>query len=130
MPSQHDADKELSKRILLVDDDPLFRRLYSFILKDFGFKVTECKNGLDALNAYLSEPDKFNLILSDFMMPYLTGVQLAKKVRQIDKNIPIVLLTGYVGAIDEQALEDHTINMILEKPILLSDLKKYINSFF
>lgn len=129
MPNQYPANEVRVKRILLVDDDPLFRRLYSFILKDFGFEVTECINGLDALDAYLNEPDKFNLILSDFMMPCLTGVQLAQKIRQTNKNIPIVLLTGYAGAIDEEALETNTVNMILEKPILLSDLKKHINSF-
>jgi len=63
------------------------------------------------------------------MMPCLTGVQLAQKIRQTNKNIPIVLLTGYAGAIDGEALETNTVNMILEKPILLSDLKKHINSF-
>jgi len=129
MPNQYPANEVRVKRILLVDDDPLFRRLYSFILKDIGFEVTECINGLDALDAYLNEPDKFNLILSDFMMPCLTGVQLAQKIRQTNKNIPIVLLTGYAGAIDGEALETNTVNMILEKPILLSDLKKHINSF-
>lgn len=80
------------KHILLVEDDESL----AFVIKDNleveGYLVTHLSNGQLALENY--EPSRFDLCLMDVMMPVMDGFECARKIRQIDKNIPILFLTA------------------------------------
>lgn len=105
-------------RILLVEDDDLVRAGMADALVSFGCLVRQASCGADAIIALESErPD---LLLTDYLMPGITGAELAAKARTLHPGLPVLVATGYadMGAI-EGALGG---NAVLRKPFQLSDL--------
>lgn len=92
-------------QILLVEDEPGIRLVFSMILEEEGYKVTEASDGREALRCLEElQPD---LVITDYMMPYLTGVQLIEAIRGLPKlpNIPILLMSAALpGRIDPESL--------------------------
>jgi PAS domain S-box-containing protein len=81
-------------RILLVDDDSLVRMNTAYLLMDLGHSVMEAPSGLHAL-ALLESDSRFDVMITDYAMPGMTGLDLAKKVKLLEPKLPIVLATGY-----------------------------------
>ena len=82
----------MTKKILVVDDDPSMVRLISQVLSSKGYEVLESNNGQDALRLlYSQKPD---LVLLDVVMPVMDGWQTCSRIRDISPTIPIILLTG------------------------------------
>lgn len=81
------------KKILVVDDEENIRFLYKEDLEDEGFQVELAKNGEEALEKFfLFKPD---LITLDIKMPGMGGIECLKRLREIDKRIPIVMVSAY-----------------------------------
>lgn len=81
-------------RILLVDDEPAVRMVLEHTLKRQGYIVNAVESGEDALS--LIEQHSFDLLLLDWKLPGIDGVALARRVRQRQPAVPIVILTGSV----------------------------------
>jgi len=84
------------KRVLLVDDSPIYRRLISAHLREWGFDVTLANNGAEGWNA-LQRPGSPRLVLTDWVMPYMDGVELCRKLRDrgtTDAYVYTILLTS------------------------------------
>ncbi len=82
----------MSKRILLVEDDPSLGFVIQDNISQKGYDVTLCKDGVAGEDAFRSSP--FHLCIFDVMLPKMDGISLARRVRQQDKNIPILFLTA------------------------------------
>ncbi len=80
------------KRILLVEDDPSLGFVIQDNIRQKGYDVTLCKDGAAGEDAFHSSP--FHLCIFDVMLPKMDGISLAKRVREKDKNIPILFLTA------------------------------------
>src|SRR5262245_47494269 len=93
----------MTNRVLLVEDDPGSRWLLASMLADMGYGVTSVANGEEALR-YLYSEEACDLILSDIVMPYMSGVQLAKQTHDARPGVPVVFVTGVPGAVDEALL--------------------------
>jgi two-component system chemotaxis response regulator CheY len=83
----------MPKQILIVDDSESIREVLAFIISNAGFEVVIACDGLDAMKYF--DGRSIDLVLTDYHMPNLNGLELIKKVRQIDlyKFIPILVLT-------------------------------------
>ena len=79
--------------ILVVDDDPYVLESVSALLKEYGYSVTSCKNAKDAINRF--QQDKIDVVLTDIKMPQISGIELLKKLRDINTDIPVILMTAY-----------------------------------
>ena len=79
-------------KILLAEDDKDLNSLTSSVLKEAGYDVTSVYNGLDGLNEF--SESKFDLILSDIMMPLCDGYELAREIRSSDSQIPIIFMSA------------------------------------
>ena len=79
-------------RILLVEDEDSIRRLISYDLKNAGFEVVECSDGLQAVRAV--EQKEFDLMLIDWMIPEISGIQLVRKFRQEGIDSVMMMLTA------------------------------------
>ena len=79
-------------RILVVEDDFDLNRIVSKSLRDRGYDVVSAANGLEALER--TDEMKFDMILTDIMMPKMDGFELAESVRAVDREIPIVFMTA------------------------------------
>ncbi len=81
----------MSKRILIVDDEPRYLRLLEANLKTEGYAVVTAADGVEALEAFSSQP--VDLVLLDIMMPRLDGFGVCQRLRQFS-NVPIIMLTA------------------------------------
>ncbi len=80
-------------KILVVDDDPTVNDLVSSILTDAGYRVHTAEDPEVALSMF--EEDRFNLVLTDVVMPKMDGIQLLSRVRALRPEVPVVLITAY-----------------------------------
>ena len=80
--------------ILVVDDDPLISTSTTYLLEDLGHAVVEADSGARALDI-LKNGQEIDLLLTDYSMPTMTGVQLAKAARELRPGLPVILATGY-----------------------------------
>lgn len=84
--------KKVKKRILLAEDDPVMRRLMELQLDDAGYDVVSVEDGRQGL-LYLQQED-FDLVISDIIMPFVSGLELLESVRKSEKDTAIVLCSA------------------------------------
>ena len=92
--SKGSASASARATILVVDDDALIATSTAYLLEDLGHNVIEANSGAKALEI-LREGHKVDLLITDYSMPRMTGLQLAKAARELRPNLPILLATGY-----------------------------------
>ena len=79
-------------KILIIDDEPDFRTFTDMVLKRLGYDVSLADNGWSGLELYRREhPD---VILLDLKMPEMDGIEVLKQIRKVDRNQPVIVLTG------------------------------------
>lgn len=94
-----EKSKNLGARILLADDEDGIRNLLKIILEDFGHHVTLAEDGKEAYDIYTSNPDNFDIIISDMKMPRMTGPELLSNLREnpsLKKQPHFFFITGGV----------------------------------
>ncbi len=92
-------------RILLVDDDELFRESLAMNLVDEEFNVTECQNGRACL-ALLHDRSDFDLILLDWRMPGMSGIEVMQEIKAAGIDVPVVFLTAFTTERNEATALD------------------------
>lgn len=108
------------QKILVVDDNPSLRELLADFLERVGFEVTTAHDGQAGLDAL--EKRHFDLILADFRMPGMTGLEMAAVVRQTNPAIPIILITGDASALEPETVARAGITRVLPKPLAVHEL--------
>ena len=101
--------------VMVVDDEPSVRHLVRRMLEPAGYHVIEAGDGVEACAA-IAGKDHLDLLIADFMMPQLTGAEVARRFRIAKPNVKVLFITGFVdGLFDERAAlwEDEA---FLEKP--------------
>ena len=114
--------------ILFVDDEPSMVDIGELILTQLGYHVTIRTSGIEALEAFKSNPDKFDLVLTDMTMPRMTGEKLAKEILSIRKEIPIIICTGFSSAMTEEKALEIGVKGLLMKPFIFSELAGVIHN--
>ena len=89
------------KKILLVDDEQDFLQLMKFWLESKGYSIVTARDGETAID--LVKKEELNIILIDLRMPKIDGVETIKRIREFNKNIPIIVISAYVD--DPRAAE-------------------------
>jgi CheY-like chemotaxis protein len=115
-----------NERVLLVEDDAPLLAAEKELLEELGYKVTAMKSGVEALEIIKAVPDRFDIIITDFTMPKMTGAQLTKKIRAAGMTFPVILCTGYGEVISEQEAKDLGIGDVIKKPIELDKIARSI----
>jgi DNA-binding NtrC family response regulator len=87
-----------------------------------GYDVVETTKSPDALEAFRSHPDLFDLVLTDQTMPRLSGVDLITKVREIRPEIPVILMTGYSEIVGPERAAELGVGEFLMKPVTSGEL--------
>ena len=115
--------------ILVVDDDKMVRDVLVRQMQEWGYHVHEAADGLSAL-AVVESGVLFDLLVTDFAMPSMTGLQLIAAVRERQPTLPAVLLTGFAdaGSLESAgSLQDGT-TVVLRKPVSADDLRDRIQA--
>ncbi|HEX4122024.1 MAG TPA: response regulator [Verrucomicrobiae bacterium] len=108
------------KRILLVDDERTFRETVRRLLCHDDHIVVEANNGAEALGLFAQ--DRFDLVLTDWEMPFVQGNELATQIRQLSPNQPILMITGY----PRRPGRTNPVDAVLCKPFNLKHLRTAI----
>jgi PAS domain S-box-containing protein len=122
-PGPKTKDREV---ILLVDDEEIMVNVTGKILERLGFEVVGKTGSTDALEVFQEEPDKFDLVITDQVMPKMTGTQLAEKLISIRPDIPIILCSGFPENISSEELKSIGIKEFIVKPISKQKIHKII----
>ena len=110
------------ERVLFVDDEQPLARLGQKILERLGYTVDARTNPREALEAFLAKPTAYDLVLTDEMMPGLTGSELARRIHAIRPDLPVVLVTGYTATLTPERVEALGIAKLLLKPLSVEAL--------
>jgi signal transduction histidine kinase/ActR/RegA family two-component response regulator len=106
-----------SERILLVDDEPAIAEMGARMLEKLGYRVTAKTSPKEVLDLFRSKPDEFDLIITDYTMPQMTGSDLASKILEIRPEIPIILCTGYSEKATETTAKELGLAGFAMKPL-------------
>ncbi|HKK91699.1 MAG TPA: ATP-binding protein [Desulfobacteraceae bacterium] len=105
-----------TEHILVIDDEPPIVKMQQKAMEYLGYKVTTRTSSLDALEAFRASPDTFDLVVTDMTMPGMTGDDLAREIKEIRFDIPVILCSGFSKKIDDHG-KNLDIDGFLMKPV-------------
>lgn len=102
-------------KVLVVDDDRIVGQSFDRVLTEKGYEVNTAMNGEDALKKVGS--DGYDLVFTDIKMPGMDGLEVAKRIKEMNPWLPIVVVTGYGTAENEARAEEVGVSGFLRKPL-------------
>jgi signal transduction histidine kinase/ligand-binding sensor domain-containing protein/CheY-like chemotaxis protein len=115
-----------TESILLVDDEAELTEAAKKILEKLGYFVVGKSSSKEALSLFKKAPFQFDIIISDLTMPHMTGIQLAREIKRIRTDIPIVLLSGYNLDMTAEQINAFGVTEFISKPINRSQLARIV----
>ena len=113
-----------SKKILLVDDDPVSREVCQKILEALGFEVVAFDAGSQALKSFAADPRMFHGAMIDMSMPEMPGEEVLKRLRHIREDLPVLMMSGYNESILHEAEDVSGVSGFLAKPFNRADVSE------
>jgi PAS domain S-box-containing protein len=110
------------ERVLVVDDEEALMAVTSETLKRLGYEPAAFRDGAKALAEFESQPERFDVVITDEVMPGLTGTEFASSVRRRRRDLPIVLVSGYIGPMMSERALAAGVDAILKKPVQSREL--------
>ncbi|MCE5243052.1 MAG: response regulator [Desulfobacteraceae bacterium] len=117
-----------SERVLFVDDEPALSEMGKRILQQLGYRVHATTDPVEALDLFQSDPNAFDLVVTDFTMPRMTGFDLTREILRIRSDTPVILCTGYGEKVTEERSRDAGIRMFLVKPLSRQDMAEAVRN--
>ena len=117
-------------RVLYVDDE---RALVSLANQEFlrlGHSFYGFSDPNLALEAFRAHPQDYDLVMTDLSMPQVSGFDLAREVLALRRKIPVLVISGYISAVDEQHAHEIGIRELLPKPLTLKVLGHVLDRLF
>jgi len=108
--------------VIVVDDDQNFGDMLAQLMARKGWRVAYYSDSLAALEAFGKEPDQWDLVISDQVMPNLRGQDLVSRVKSINPAVTCILCTGYDETISEETAKRHGASLLLHKPLTAKQL--------
>ena len=98
MISRNSSSLSARRRILLVDDNANGLAARKSVLEELGYSIVTCTSGADALEQFMAR-DPFDLVVTDYKMPRMDGLELIGRLRKHTPGLPIVMISGYVDTL-------------------------------
>ena len=117
-----------SERILFVDDEEALVEMAEDILAELGYEVTSRMNGREALELLKSDPSRFDLVITDQTMPEMMGIDLAREIFSLRRNMPIIMCTGFSYLVDADKALAAGIKAFAMKPLTKREIARTIRN--
>ena len=118
------------QRVWLVDDEPVVAQSMTLMLERLGYTVRAYAHPAEALVAVQATPQDVDLLITDNQMPGLTGPELVTRVRAVRPDLPIVIATGFSGALSQERIRELRLAGVLRKPFDLMELAQAVAATF
>jgi CheY-like chemotaxis protein len=112
--------------VLFVDDEAVIARMVDRMLGSLGYRATVATDPREAVRLFRANPAAVDLVITDQVMPHLTGSQLAGELLKIRPDLPIVICTGFSEAISPQEAMDVGVREFMLKPIAMRQLAETV----
>jgi signal transduction histidine kinase/CheY-like chemotaxis protein len=119
------AKSKSSLNVLIVDDEARIREVLSTYLRCDGHRVATAASGREALEKFRRHP--FDLVVVDRVMPEMSGEQTARFLKQLNQDIPVIMLTGFGALIEVTGSQPQAVDVVLNKPITSDALRRTID---
>ncbi|HOI73631.1 MAG TPA: PAS domain S-box protein [Syntrophales bacterium] len=129
LPAEENTAKSIvhgNERILFVDDEQSLVQFGRTMLSELGYHVTTETDSLQALKTFRDNPQNFDLVITDFMMPNMTGYALSLAILAVRPDVPIILSTGYSDSISKEKAKEAGIREFVLKPLTTYELSTVI----
>ena len=120
------SSPESKEHILIVDDEKRIVQIGQEMLEHLGYEVTGHTSSMEALESVRRQPEKFDLVITDFTMPQMNGVELARELSRLRPGMPIILYTAKSKAVSPENARELGIEDYLMKPITSAELHQAI----
>jgi CheY-like chemotaxis protein len=105
------------KRILVIDDEADVRHAIAMLLEYWGHQVVEATDGPAALKIF--KPGEFDIVTTDYVMPGMNGVEVARRLKQLQPDLPILMITAFPS---ELSLRENPADALVSKPFTIAQL--------
>jgi DNA-binding response OmpR family regulator len=121
-------EKRLSKVVLIVDDDPDMTSIFSLGLQDVGFEVYTYNDPLEVLSQF--RPNFYDLLLVDINMPKMNGIDLSRRLLELDSNVKICFITAGEANIEvlRELYPTRGIGCFIKKPVTMDQLVRRVKA--
>jgi signal transduction histidine kinase len=119
-----EAKPTSSLRVLIVDDEPGILEVVAAYLRCDGHTVATAASGREALEKF--QRNHFDLVVLDRVMPEMSGDQTARSIKQLNQNVPVIMLTGFGALIEVTGSQPQAVDVVLSKPVTIDALRSTI----
>lgn len=112
----------MSTRVMVVEDDPVIRRLLRIRLHRVGMEVVEAENGEEALRLAREAANPIHVLLTDGVMPGMDGFELARQFWELDRSVRVILISGYLSHFVCRSDIPENVEAFFSKPFSGSEL--------
>jgi CheY-like chemotaxis protein len=112
--------------VLLAEDDDAVREFVRAVLGQAGFAVVAAPDGLTAGDLFAAEPHRFDLLLTDVIMPHAIGPELVARARQLRPDLPVLFMSAFPGGVGVAPDPLPADEPLLEKPFTVAGLLKAV----
>lgn len=120
------SSPESKEHILFVDDEKQIVQIGQEMLEYLGYRVTGHTNSMEALESVRQKPGQYDLVITDYTMPQMNGVELARELSRLNPGIPIILYTAKSKAVSPEKARTLGIKDYLMKPVTAVELHRAI----
>ena len=113
-------------RVLIVDDEEPVRKFVDRVLRDAGYQTTLAGSGAEAIQMAAKMPE-FHLLVTDVMMPQMTGDEVARRLRQSERSLKVLYLTGYADHLFKEKVTLWEDEAFLDKPCSVKGLLQAVS---
>jgi CheY-like chemotaxis protein len=114
--------------ILFVDDEPSLVRIGQRTLERAGYRVVGYSDSVAALDAFIAEPRRWDLVITDQTMPIQTGAEMARVMLKLRPELPIILCSGFTDSLDSKAVHAMGIRAFVMKPVVGPELTELVHA--
>jgi CheY-like chemotaxis protein len=122
--------ENIKATILFIDDEYDLIQLCTKMLIKLGHTVITATSPIEGLEKFKNNKNNINIIITDYTMPLMNGIEFAEKIRELDQNIPIIISTGQLHYDYQEYIDKKIINGVLNKPYRKKELSNFIQTFF
>ncbi len=126
LPGELPDELHGKERLIFVDDEKALTHLAERYFKALGYEISIFTSSAEAWDSFADNPGRYDLLITDQTMPQMTGIELIRQIRSVNKQMPIILCTGYNAGLNAKEINEIGINRILHKPMPMKSLAREI----